>query len=43
MKLEWDKAALTKAIGICVMGWLALPIIYYLIVRKKKKEVENER
>ena len=31
-----DKAALMKAIGLMLMSWAALPIIYYLLVRKKK-------
>lgn len=33
-----DKKILAKAIGITMMGWIALPIIYYLL---KKREGEN--
>jgi hypothetical protein len=31
-----DKPALLKAIALMIMSWAALPIIYWLIVRKKK-------
>jgi hypothetical protein len=39
-----DKKALGMAVGLMLMSWAALPIIYYLIVRKKGsvKEVKTE-
>lgn len=39
-----DKPALLKAIALMLMSWAALPIVYYLLVRKKKplKEVKTE-
>lgn len=39
-----DRPILAKAIGIMCLGWLALPIVYYLLKRGKKgKEKEDER
>ena len=41
--LRLDKVALGKAIGVCALSWLAVPIIYYMIVKKKKVgEEEND-
>jgi hydrogenase maturation factor len=39
-----DKVALAKAVGLMLISWAALPIIYWLIVRKKKamEEIKNE-
>ena len=37
-----DKAVLAKAIGIMMLGWLALPIVYVLLIRKEKKEEKKE-
>lgn len=38
-----DKKILVKAIGICAMSWLAIPVIYYLLKKKEKgKEKEEE-
>ena len=39
-----DRKALTKAVGLMMLGWLALPMVYYLLVRKKKdkKEVDED-
>jgi hypothetical protein len=39
-----DKKALAMSVGLMVMSWAALPIIYLLIVRKKKpmEEVKEE-
>ena len=31
-----DKGALVKAVALMLMSWAALPIIYYLLVRKKE-------
>jgi hypothetical protein len=31
-----DKKALAGAVGLMCMSWLALPIIYWLIIRKDK-------
>jgi len=38
-----DKKALSMAIGLMFMSWMALPIVYFLLVRKKApmKEVKN--
>ena len=40
-----DKIALAKAIGICALGWLAVPLIYVLLKKKEKKvkKEENDR
>lgn len=38
--MKIDKAALIKAIGICAMSWLAVPVIYYILVKRKPKEEE---
>lgn len=42
--MKIDKAALGKAVGVMLLSWAALPIVYYLIVRKKKdmEEVKEE-
>ena len=37
--MEIDKECLAKAIGICCLGWTALPIIYLIL--KKSKEKKN--
>jgi hypothetical protein len=39
-----DKGALVKAVALMLMSWAALPIVYYLLVRKKKpvEEVKTE-
>ena len=39
-----DRKALAKAVGLMLLSWAALPIIYYLLVRKKKdmKEVDED-
>ena len=38
--MKIDRGALTKAVGIMLLSWAALPIVYYLLVRKKKEEGE---
>jgi hypothetical protein len=38
-EVKIDRIVLAKAIGICALGWLAVPLIYVLL---KKKEVKNE-
>jgi preprotein translocase subunit SecG len=42
--MKIDKEALAKAVGVMLLSWAALPIVYYLIVRKKKdmEEVKEE-
>lgn len=40
-KTKIDKITLVKAIGICALGWLAVPLIYVLL-KKKEKEVEED-
>lgn len=40
-----DKEALAGAIGLMCLSWAALPIVYWLIVKKKrgdKKENEDK-
>jgi hypothetical protein len=43
-----DKKALGMAVALMLMSWAALPIVYFLLVRKKrpakevKEEAENE-
>ena len=32
-----DKKALCEAVGLMLMSWAALPVVYWLIVRKKEK------
>ena len=43
-EVKIDREALTKAVGVMLLSWAALPIVYYLIVRKKEdmEEVKNE-
>jgi uncharacterized membrane protein YbhN (UPF0104 family) len=36
-----DKEALAGAIGLMCLSWAALPIIYWLIVKKKNEGVEK--
>lgn len=37
-----DKKALAAAVGLMLMSWAALPIVYWLIIRKKEqKEKKN--
>ena len=37
-----DKKSFAGAIGIMLLSWAALPIVYWLIVRKKK-EKKNDK
>lgn len=41
--MKIDRKALGKAVGICAMSWLAIPVIYYLLVRKKKDMKEEAK
>jgi hypothetical protein len=36
-----DRKALAGAIGLMCLSWAALPIVYWLIVRKEEKENGN--
>ena len=36
-----NKKALAKAIGILMLSWMALPVIYWLLVRREKEEKED--
>ena len=36
-----DKKALVASVGVMLMSWAALPVVYYLIVRRKKEEKED--
>ena len=31
-----DKKVLLKAVGVMLLGWLALPIVYYILLRQEK-------
>ena len=45
MALPWDrldKKILAKAVGIVLLGWLALPIVYYMLLKRKKGEVKED-
>lgn len=35
-----DKKALAASIGVMLLSWAALPIVYWLIIKKKGKEKE---
>ena len=35
-----DKKALGMAVGLMLISWAALPIVYFLLVRKKKRGEE---
>lgn len=37
-----DKKALASAIGIMVLSWAALPIVYWLIIQLKNKDREDK-
>ena len=37
-----DKKALVGAVGVMLMSWSALPIVYWLIVQKKKKVKKDD-
>jgi cbb3-type cytochrome oxidase subunit 3 len=37
-----DRKALAKALGIMALSWAALPVVYWLLIRKKKEE-EKEK
>lgn len=39
---EIDKKALCEAVGLMLMSWAALPVVYWLIVRKKQKGEEKK-
>jgi CHASE3 domain sensor protein len=42
--MKIDKKVLAESVGICCLSWLAIPVIYFLIQRKKKdtEEVKEE-
>ena len=37
-----DKKVLGKAVGIMCLSWAALPIVYYLLLKKEKKKGMEE-
>ena len=39
-EVKIDKGVLVKAIGIMCLGWLALPIVYYMLKKRKNGEEE---
>ena len=36
-----DKSALSAAIGLMLLSWAALPIIYYLLIRRKNEKTKS--
>jgi len=36
-----DRKALAGAVGIMLMSWLGLPIVYWLIVHRKDKDKDK--
>lgn len=38
-----DKVVFAKAVGIMCLSWGALPIVYYLLLKKKGKKEKDER
>ena len=41
-EISIDKGVMLKAIGIMALGWLALPIVYVLLIKKEKKEEKKD-
>ena len=41
-EVKIDKKVLAKAVGIMCLSWAALPIIYYLLIKREKKEVKED-
>jgi len=39
--MKIDKSVLAKAVGIMLMGWLALPIVYYMLLKRKNEKTET--
>lgn len=37
-----DKAALSAAVGVMLLSWGALPIVYWLIIRKREDKKDKE-
>lgn len=42
IKEKVDTKAAVATVGLLLMSWLAFPIIYYMIVRSKKKVKKDE-
>lgn len=38
-----DKKALAGAVGVMMLSWAALPIVYWLIVKKKERNKKDEQ
>lgn len=36
-EVKIDRILLAKAIGICALGWLAVPLIYIILCKNEKK------
>jgi hypothetical protein len=36
-----DRNALASAIGLMCLSWAALPIVYWLIIKKKEGEIKK--
>lgn len=43
IKGKIDKKAVYMTIGLLLMSWTAFPIIYFMLVKKHKKEVKKDK
>jgi len=43
--MKIDRVVLGKAVGIILLGWLALPIVYYILLKRKgvRKEENGKK
>jgi preprotein translocase subunit SecG len=41
-EVKIDKAVFAKAVAIMCLGWLALPIVYYMLKKRKDGKEEEE-
>jgi hypothetical protein len=41
--MKIDKLILAKAIGIMCLSWTALPVVYYLLVKRENDEDKDEK
>ena len=42
-KKSVDRSALVAAVGLMCLSWVALPFVYLLIVKLRKKEKKGEK
>ena len=38
-----DKGVLIKAVGLMLLSWAALPFIYHILMREKKRREEKQK